>query len=266
MFIFGWIFWNGKTEDIVLASEFLKKVGYQAALIAFTSQKEYEIFSKNPDLYGKPELKFPISIKMISTCKGNRVAIPLFPLIILKENTIHQFAQNLNHISDLPLLRAATVNDQETAENLAKDTRIDILIAENDKENQIFTKGVVSLARQSGNTLAHSLSSAITASKYQQSKIFRNLFRLFNSIKLFRQPNIIFTEFHYPENKYIIRGPRELIAILKTIFKIPEKWGKEMLSNHWEKLILLQIKRVYDLFIEPGVEIVDIKNIDKEKI
>ena len=119
-----------------------------------------------------------------------------------------------------------------------------------------LTKGIISLARQAKCTLMFSLTPVIENTHFKRTKLLRALYRLFLMAK---PASVSYIQGMGTGNSYKMRGPREYIAILTGLLKIPEKHAKNIIGSNVENLVLRFIKRYYDLLIESDVEIVNIK-------
>lgn len=259
MYINSCIPWVKDQEIFQKIVDLAYRLGYQAAIVDFRNEKDYKEYISSPFYHSaKLEIKFPITVSNISEIKPNNQPIALIPRITLCIKNPNDLKQKLAFWVQKRILIAVESTHKETLEIAARDGRVDIISIPNIQYQQALTKGIISLARQNKCMFDLSVTPLLEVEHFKRTQLLRVLYRLFKSAKPISNIYILGSHEIIRKNPMLLRGPKESIAILTSILHIPEFFAKEMVSKNLEKLYLRYIKRVLSLFIEPGVEIVDI--------
>lgn len=258
MFINSCIPWQNDPSNFLKIISLCHKIGYQAAIIDLKSKNEYQNFIKS-DFFPNnvPKIKFPLSIKTISSYRTEKTPISLIPRITLKPENPQSLKKELSVWKERRCLIAVNSLNKEILEIAARDGRVDILSIPSIDYQKSLTKGIISLARQNECFLDISLTHLIEFEHFKRTKILRVLYRLLLKAKPSAHKYLIGSD-NIENNHWLMRGPKETISFLYSVCNIPEFQAKKILVNNPEEIILRFIKRDHKLFIEPGVEIVDI--------
>ncbi|RLI60905.1 MAG: hypothetical protein DRO88_13740 [Promethearchaeia archaeon] len=260
MYINSCIPWQNPSSNFIKNLSLCHKVGYQAAIIDLNSKKDYDQFIGS-DFFPKsaPKIKFPLSIESILNYKMKNSPIPLIPRITLSPETPTTLKKELSRWRDKRCLIAVKSLNKEILEVASRDGRVDILSIANNENQKALTKGIISLAQQNNCFLDLSLSNIIESEHYKRTKLLRTLYKLFLSAKPSTHQYLLGSGSIIGKNPWLMRGPKETIAFLNSVFNIPEFQAKKILQYNPELIVLRFIKRDQKLFLEPGVEIVNIE-------
>ncbi|WP_371802051.1 RNase P subunit p30 family protein [Candidatus Lokiarchaeum ossiferum] len=259
MYINSCIPWMKDQTELQKVVNLSFRLGYQAVIIDLRSEKEYNEYKKSSFYHSENfKLDFPITVSKIPQIKPLNQPIALIPRITLTIKNPNDLKQKLSFWVSKRILIAVESIHKETLEVAARDGRVDIISIPNMRFQQALTKGIISLARQNQIMFDLSITPLLEVEHFKRTQILRVLYRLFKSAKPISNIYILGSHENIKNNSMLIRGPRETVAILTSILHIPEYFAKEMVSKNLEKLFLRYIKRYLSLFIEPGVEIVDI--------
>ncbi|MHA1602918.1 MAG: RNase P subunit p30 family protein [Promethearchaeota archaeon] len=269
MYINSSIPWLSDSNKFSKLVHLCYRVGYQAAIVDLQSEQEYKQFTQS-DFYPqeKVSVSFPLSIKTIGDYKepiSKFSPIPLLPRITLKPKNEEALKKDLSSWSQRSCLIAVQSTKKEILEVAARDGRVDLLSIPTDEHQSALTKGIISLAKQNQVFLDISITPFIILEYYKRSKAFRVLHRLFSSAKPLSHFYSLGSSSEIRNKSWLIRGPKETLAILHAILDVPEVFAKQMIGDNCEKLVMRFIKRDQELFIEPGVEIVDKVSKNDEK-
>ena len=258
MFINSCIPWQNNPSNFLKIISLCHQIGYQAAIVDFKSKSDYQNFIRS-DFFPKdlPIIKFPLSIEAVLKYRTKISPIPLIPRITLNPESPESLKKDLSVWKERRCLIAVNSLNKEILEIAARDGRVDILSIATIDSQKNLTKGIISLARQNECYLDISLTSLIEFEHFKRTKILRVLYRLILTAKPSVNKYIIGSD-SINNNLWLMRGPKETISFLYSVFNIPEFQAKKILANNPEEIILRFIKRDHKLFIENGVEIVDI--------
>jgi RNase P/RNase MRP subunit p30 len=242
---------------------FSYKCGYQAAFVNLISIEDYNDFIKS-DFYPKPQPKIdpPIVISSILKYKSTKSPIPLIPKIIIKVESPEKLKQDLHRYIQKKALIAVQSSNKETLEVAARDGRVDLLVFDEPDLIKGLTPGIFSLAHQNQCAFDFSLTPIILAEIQQKPKLMRSLYRFLLNKKFHSH---LYCVGSHTADPWLIRGPKETISLLCTLFNIPEFFAKKMTSECLETLVLRFIKRDQDLFVDSGVEIVQIEKPNRHE-
>ena len=183
--------------------------------------------------------------------------ISLIPRITLKPENPRSLKRELSVWKERRCLIAVKSLNKEILEIAARDGRVDILSVPSIDYQKSLTKGIISLARQNECFLDLSLTPLIEFEHFRRTKILRVLYRLLLKAKPSAHKYLIGSDY-IDNNPWFMRGPKEIISFLHSVCNVTEFQAKKFLAHNPEEIILRFIKRDQKLFIEPGVEIVDI--------
>jgi len=238
----------------------LYRLGYQAAFVDLDSIETLKTFRQQFFPEGKsPKIIPPVDVKSLTAYKTPTNPIILFPRITVRATNPERLKQQLQEITQHKIIVAVESMNKEALEVAARDGRVDILVIPTVEHQKVLTKGILSLAQQNQTALEISLTPLIEADHYGRTRIMRALYRLFFMAKPLSHQYLIGS---FTTNKWLLRGPREYGALLDVVFHVGEQYIKAMVRENAEKMALRFIKRDQELFIEPGVEIVEIKPTD----
>jgi len=255
--------WGPDQQHFKERIEFLYRNGYQGAIVDLRSINEYRQLCKSGLLKRRPcEIEFPISIKTFSEYRSESLPIPIAPKITLSPKNAHQLKRKLGLCIKEKVLVEVESDDKNTLEVAARDGRVDIISAKKLKLQKSLTKGIISLIKQNENPILINLTHLIYEKGFHRSRKMREFYKLFKRAKWNTHKYIFGTCMKDP---WKIRGPKEHIALLHSLFEIPEYWAKQIIRKNGEELIMRYMKRDLGLFIESGTEIVDKKNNPDEK-
>ncbi|MBY9003016.1 MAG: hypothetical protein KGD73_03510 [Candidatus Lokiarchaeota archaeon] len=154
----------------------------------------------------------------------------------------------------LPTILSIETPIKEIQIQAAKDSRVDVITFTNPQTMKTLTPGVISLSKQNRSFIEISLSSMMVVNKAQQSKNFRELYRIIHLVKSLRGTLLINGNF---EDQYHLRHPRSLISICHTLLGLSMIDAKKAFNENVKKLI----ERVYDRydknFIEYGIKFIE---------
>ncbi len=265
MYINSCIPWINDQEKFQNLVNLTYRLGYQAAIVELRDEKEYKEYITSPFfLQEKLKVDFPISVSTIIKLQPKDQLIALIPRITLRMKNPNELKQKLAYWAQKRVLIGIESTHKETLEVAARDGRVDILSVPKLANQQALTKGIISLARQNKCMIDLSITPLLEVEHFKRTHLLRVFYRLFKSAKPISNLYILGSHKGIKDNTMLVRGPTESIAILISIFRIPEFFAKEFVSKNLETLFLRFIKRDLSLFIEPGVEIVDIGNGSEE--
>lgn len=258
MYINSFVPWVSDEEKFQKILDMNYKLGFQAVFVNFESIADYKTFTKSNWCKIKPKLELPLNTESITLFKHKKPNIAIFPRITILAKNPQELKQKLNRLIHNKVIISVDSQNQQVLEVAARDGRVDLLNLSKIENIQNLTKGIISLAKQNRCYLDLNFTLIMQQNQYLHSRILRSIYRLF----IDAPPNSHLYSIGFykeiAENLWLLRGPKEIIAILHTLFNIPKINCKQMISKNNEKIALREIKRIYDLFIEPNVEIIDI--------
>jgi RNase P/RNase MRP subunit p30 len=235
----------------------LYHLGYQASIVEIGTISNLSKFKTLYYPQGKsPIIMPPININMFHQYRVDSCPLTVFPRITIQPKTPDDLKRQLNELLQYKLLIAVKSSEKEILEIAARDGRVDLLVITDLNIQKTLTKGILSLVKQNNCFLDFSLLPIIELENNQRTKVMRMLYRLFLMAKPLK---FMYTHGMYSNNKWLFRGPREITALLSAIFQISDFEAKKMVETNTESLVLRYIKRDQEFFLDPGVEIVDIK-------
>ncbi len=258
MFINSCIPWSNEPANFLKNISLCHQIGYQAAIVDLYSKSDYQNFIKS-DFFPNtvPKIQFPLSIEVISSYRTKKSPISLIPRVTLKPENPRSLKKELSVWKERRCLIAVKSLNKEILEVAARDGRVDILSVATMDYQKSLTKGIISLARQNECFLDLSLTPLIEFEHFKRTKILRVLYRLLLKAKPSAHKYLIGSD-NIDNNPWLMRGPKEILSFLNSVCNIPEFQAKKFLAHNPEEIILRFIKRDHKLFIEPGVEIVDV--------
>lgn len=210
-------------------------VGFQNLFMEISPQE----FKKNVELIQKIQ---------------NQTKIKLFYRVTVHTNDVNEFNCALNKISNY---KALIIVLQSTNKDLltfaAKNSRIDVLSFSSVEEIKSLTPGIISLIKQSKKYIEISLIDLFMQKTFERSRSFREIYKI---LRLANNKEHIFIYAGLESSIYYIKGPREIISILNSIFEIPLSKAKSILSTNPSGLIENIQNRTDVNFLEDGVRIV----------
>ena len=242
----------------------LYRLGYQGAIVELKNLNQLKIFKEQcfPNQQS-PKIAPPVNITSILRYKNPEYSIPLIPRITLQPKNENDLKRQLQEMSQTKIIVVVQSTDKEILEVAARDGRVDILAVPTIEYQKALTKGIISLTQQNACSLEISLTPLLEAEHHARTKIMRMLYRLFLMAKPLSH---LFICGSYTTDINLLRGPRECEAILEALFEIPEIFAKKIFRENAEALALRFIKRDQDLFIEPGVEVVQERSLNEDEI
>ena len=196
----------------------------------------------------------PIKLKKLDSEIKNRInsftTINLDYRINFQPKNISDCKFLLNSIGKaLEIVSVETAN-KEIQIQVAKDSRVDIITFSDIKMMKTLTPGVISLTKQNNSFIEVSLDKIMEDNKTQQSKNFREIYRIIDLVRSSKGNLIIsgnfYDTFHY-------RHPRALISICHTLFGIPLVEAKKFFKDNVELLLERPKNRKNNDYIEDGV-------------
>lgn len=173
--------------------------------------------------------------------------------ISLQPKNMDDLRHKLSTNKKLPTIISIETPIKEIQIQAAKDSRVDVISFANPQIMKTLTPGVISLSKQNRSFIEISLSSMMVVNKAQQSKNFRELYRIIHLVNSLRGTLIINGNF---EDLYHLRHPRTLISICHTLLGLSMIDAKKAFNENVKKLI----ERVYDRydknFIEYGIKFI----------
>ena len=265
MFINSCIPWQNNPSDFLKLISLCHQIGYQAAIVDLKSKNDYQTFIKS-DFFPKnlPKIKFPLSIEEILNYRTTNSPIPLIPRITLNPENINSLKKDLSVWKERRCLIAVNSLHKEILEIAARDGRVDILSIPTIDSQKNLTKGIISLARQNECYLDISLTPIVEFEHFKRTKILRVLYRLLLKAKPSSNKYLIGSDC-INNNFWLMRGPKESISFLYSVCNLSEFQAKKILASNAEEILLRFIKRDQKLFIEHGVEIVNIIDEKEEE-
>jgi len=258
MYINSAIPWHSSEEKFTALVQMAYRVGFQAIIVNLHSQKEYSEFSKSR-FFPRMRPGFntgQVTPASISFYQSETLPIPVFPRITISPSNPEELKKSLSQIIQHSSLIAVESSDKAVLEIAARDGRVDILSLPEDIHQKSITKGIISLAKQNGVVLDLSLSPLITQTHYKRTRLMRGLYRLIKMAKPGVHRFSLGSHDTCKEDPFIIRGPRESMALLHALLDIPLVHASSFVKENPEMLVLNFIKRHQGVFIEPGVEII----------
>jgi RNase P/RNase MRP subunit p30 len=233
-------------------------VGYQVAIVNFNSFADFNNFKKTWVPQEKKQENFPLSIKWVNLYQHSNSRIPLIPRFTITTNKEHELKKRLNDLIKNKCLISVDSTNQQVLEVAARDGRVDMLNITSLDHIKALSKGIVSLCKQNTCIIDLNSSLLLNANQFHRSRILREYYRLFSEFKPYTHLYSVGSYAELLENQWLIRGPREIMHMLTCLFEIPLEQTRRIVKDNIEDLVLRFIKRDQDLFIEPGVEVVDI--------
>jgi len=173
--------------------------------------------------------------------------------ISLRPRNVDDLKNKLIINKKLPTILSIETPIKEIQIQAAKDSRVDVISFTDPKTMKTLTPGVISLSKQNKSFIEISLSSMMVVNKAQQSKNFRELYRIIHLVKTLKGNLIISGNF---EDPFHLRHPRSLISICHTLLGLSILEAKKAFNENVKKLI----ERVYDRydtnFIEYGIKFI----------
>ena len=173
--------------------------------------------------------------------------------ISLQPRNVNDLKNKLGKYKKLPTILSIETPIKEIQIQSAKDSRVDVISFANRQAMKTLTPGVISLSKQNNSFIEISLSSMMVVNKAQQSKNFRELYRIIHLVNSLKGNLLISGNF---ENPYHLRHPRALISICHTLLGLSILEAKKAFDENVKKLI----ERVYDRydenFIEDGIKFI----------
>ena len=173
--------------------------------------------------------------------------------ISLRPRNVDDLKNKLSTNKKLPTILSIETPIKEIQIQAAKDSRVDVISFADPKTMKTLTPGVISLSKQNNSFIEISLSSMMVVNKAQQSKNFRELYRIIHLVNSLKGNLLISGNF---EDSYHLRHPRALISICHTLLGLSILEAKKAFDENVKKLI----ERVYDRydtnFIEYGIKFI----------
>ena len=173
--------------------------------------------------------------------------------ISLRPRNVDDLKNKLSTYKKLPTILSIESSIKEIQIQAAKDSRVDVISFTEPKTMKTLTPGVISLSKQNNSFIEISLSSMMVVNKAQQSKNFRELYRIIHLVKSLKGNLIISGNF---EDPFHLRNPRSLISICHTLLGLSIIEAKKAFNENVKKLL----ERVYDRcdtnFIEYGIKFI----------
>ena len=173
--------------------------------------------------------------------------------ISLQPKNVNDLKIKLSTHNILPTIISIETSIKEVQIQAAKDSRVDVISFTNPQTMKTLTPGVISLSKQNRSFIEISLSSMMVVNKAQQSKNFRELYRIIHLVKSLRGTLLINGNF---EERYHLRHPRSLISICHTLLGLSMIDAKKAFNEN----VKILIERVYDRydknFIEHGIKFI----------
>ena len=158
--------------------------------------------------------------------------------VSINPNNKEDLKKQLRIYSKFPIIISIESPIKEIQIQAAKDSRVDILSFSTPSIMKTLTSGVISLSNQNNSFIEISLSSMMEENKAQQSKNFRDIYRIIQLVKSLKGNLLISGNF---DNPYHLRHPRALISICHTIFGLSIPEAKRAFNENVQKLL----ERVY---------------------
>ncbi len=236
------------------------QIGYQAAYINLQNEMMYQAFINSPFFFPTPpSMSFPITMKESIKYRSAVSPLILIPRTTLTADTVEELIQKLRIWITRRCLIAVEFTSKEIAEVAARDGRVDILSISNDIAQKELTKGIISLTKQNQCALELSITPILAVENQDRTRLLRNIHRILLMAKPQTHMYILGSGAGVRSNPWLLRGPIETMAVFVEYFQIPESISRKMVESNGEIQLLRFIKRDQNAFVEPGVEIVDIK-------
>lgn len=250
--------WNQNEPTFLASLNLVYRCGYQGAFINLKNLGEYQTFIKSPYfLHSRPDFNLPLSVADLTRFKTESSPLILFPRVTLEPSNSQNLKKELSHWISKRCIIAVQSTDKSILEIAARDGRVDMISIPTLNYIKELSKGILSLVKQNRIYLDLHWGELIMSYGNKRTRMMRSYYKLFKEAKPHLFQYIIGTG--QGTQRYSlesIRGPREIGAILSSIFEIPEMHSKKMVRDNLEQLSLLFTKRDLGFFIEPGVEIV----------
>jgi len=227
---------NLRTTEIIEKIKIYKWVGYQNLFLSI----DYNLRQMGRDLLENLRIKMP--------------TINVYGKLLLHPKNMNDLKSKLKNIYRYKEFAiAVSTFDTELMTFSANDTRVDIISASDINVLKAITPGIISLVKQhAGNKfIEFSLTVALKEDNYNRSKIFREL-NHFLKIALKNENILLYAGSE--EGLNLIRGPKEIIFSLNTLFDIPLIKCKKILRENSSLLIDKINRRSDDSIIEFGAK------------
>ncbi len=177
----------------------------------------------------------------------------LFYRTCFRPKNVDELKNKLSSNRKLPTIFSIETPNKEVQIQAAKDSRVDVISFTDPITMKTLTSGIISLSKQNNSFIEISLTSMMVTNKAQQSKNFRELYRIAHSVSSLTNNFIISGNF---EDPYHLKHPRALISICHTLLGLSIIDAKKAFKENVKRLI----KRVQDRydtnFIENGVKFI----------
>jgi RNase P/RNase MRP subunit p30 len=177
----------------------------------------------------------------------------LYYRISLRPRNVDDLKSKLNINNKLPTILSIETPIKEIQIQAAKDSRVDVISFTDPKTMKTLTNGVISLSKQNNSYIEISLASMMVVNKAQQSKNFRELYRIIHLVKNLKGNLLICGNF---EDSYHLRHPRTLISICHTLLGLSIIEAKQSFNENVKKLIERTLDRYDSNFIEYGIKFI----------
>jgi len=177
----------------------------------------------------------------------------LYYRISLRPRNIDDLKSKLNINNKLPTILSIETPIKEIQIQAAKDSRVDVISFADPKTMKTLTTGVISLSKQNNSYIEISLASMMVVNKAQQSKNFRELYRIIHLVKNLKGNLLISGNF---EDSYHLRHPRALISICHTLLGLSIIEAKQSFNENVKKLIERTLDRYDRNIIEYGIKFI----------
>lgn len=177
----------------------------------------------------------------------------LYYRMSLRPRNVDDLKSKLNLNNELPTILSIETPIKEIQIQAAKDSRVDVISFTDPKTMKTLTNGVISLSKQNNSYIEISLASMMVVNKVQQSKNFRELYRIIHLVKNLKGNLLICGNF---EDSYHLRHPRTLISICHTLLGLSIIEAKQSFNENVKKLIERTLDRYDRNFIEYGIKFI----------
>lgn len=179
------------------------------------------------------------------------VKIPFALRVNVDSNNVEQMKKELAKIDRYSVLVSVTTTNKECLILASKDGRVDILSLVNSQQVEAMFKGAVSQCYQSKKSIEIGLEQLILEKHQNRAKLMRTYAKLFNILRIPRDKVIISNS---NSSLFGIRGPKEIIALVNTLFNVPEKNAKLMVRENQEEILAKYYLLVTGQIGEMGVK------------
>jgi len=173
--------------------------------------------------------------------------------ICLRPKNVDDLKNKLSINMKLPTILSIETPNKEIQIQAAKDSRVDVISFTDPSTMKSLTSGVISLSKQNKSFIEISLTSIMVVNKAQQSKNFRELYRIIHSVNSLSENLLISGNF---EEVYYLRHPRALISICHTLLGLSIIDAKKAFNYNVKRLIERVSYRYDENFIEYGIKFI----------